>query len=46
MIEFRTMAASADGERVVGKWGAAIIVTLWIVGLILAAMWLQRVMGL
>ena len=46
MMEFRTMAASADGERVVGKWGAAIIVTLWIVGLILAAMWLQRVMGL
>jgi uncharacterized membrane protein YkvA (DUF1232 family) len=46
MMEFRTMAASADGERVVGKWGAAIIVTLWIVGLILAATWLQRVMGL
>ena len=45
MMEFRTMAASADGERAVGKWGAAIIVTLWIVGLILAAMWLQRVMG-
>ena len=46
MMEFRTMAASADGERVVGKWGAAIIVMLWIVGVILAAMWLQRVMGL
>ena len=46
MMEFRTMAASADGERVVGRWGAAIIVTLWIVGVILAAMWLQRVMGL
>ena len=46
MMEFRTMAASADGERVVGQWGAAIIVTLWIVGLILAAMWLRRVIGL
>ena len=46
LMEFRMMAASADGERVVGRWGAAIIVTLWIVGVILAAMWLQRVMGL
>ena len=41
MMEFRTIVASADGERVLGRWGAAIIVTLWIVGVMLAAMWLQ-----
>ena len=46
LMEFRTMAASADGERVLGKWGAAVIVTLWVAGGILAAMWLYNVVGL
>jgi len=45
MVEFRTAAASADAERVLGKWGAAVIVLLWIVGLILAAMWLNSFIG-
>ena len=45
MVEFRMAAASADAERVLGKWGAAVIVMLWVVGLILAAMWLQSVLG-
>lgn len=45
MVEFRMAAATADAERVLGKWGAAVIVMLWVVGLILAAMWLQSVMG-
>jgi uncharacterized membrane protein YkvA (DUF1232 family) len=46
MVEFRRAVASADAERVLGKWGAAVIVMLWVIGLILAAMWLQSVMGL
>lgn len=45
MVEFRMAAATADAKRVLGKWGAAVIVMLWVVGLILAAMWLQSVMG-
>jgi len=44
MVEFRTAAAGADAKRALGKWGAAVIVTLWIVGLALAAMWLRSVM--
>jgi uncharacterized membrane protein YkvA (DUF1232 family) len=43
MLEFRTAAASADGERMLGRWGAALIVMLWVAGLILAAMWLYNV---
>ena len=35
MVEFRTAAARADGERMLGKWGAAVIVALWIAGLAL-----------
>ncbi len=45
MVEFRTAAASVDGTRTLGKWGAAVIVLLWVVGLILAAMWLHSVIG-
>jgi uncharacterized membrane protein YkvA (DUF1232 family) len=40
LLEFRTAAATADGGRVLGKWGAAVIVMLWLAGLMLAAMWL------
>jgi uncharacterized membrane protein YkvA (DUF1232 family) len=43
MSEFRTAAASADGERALGKWGATVIVMLWVAGVILAAMWLYNV---
>ena len=39
MAEFRAAAVGADGERVLGKYGAAIIVLLWIIGLALAAVW-------
>lgn len=45
MVEFRTMAASTDAERMLGKWGAAIIVMLWVLGLTFAAMWLHSVIG-
>ena len=39
MSEFRAAAATAfaDGERVLGKWGAGVIVLLWILGVTLAA---------
>ena len=40
MSEFRTAAASVDGERALGKWAAAAIVLLWVLGVTLAAMWL------
>lgn len=46
MSEFRTAAASADGERALGKWGAGVIVMLWVAGVILAAMWLYNVVAL
>jgi hypothetical protein len=46
MVEFRTAAASTDGDRGLGKWGAPVIVMLWVVGLILAAVWLNSVMEL
>lgn len=44
MLEFRTAAARADGERALGKWGAAIIVMLWLLAVSLAAMWLRSLM--
>lgn len=44
MLEFREAAANADGGRVLGKWGAAIIVTVWILGLTGATMWLRSVL--
>lgn len=37
MVEFRRTVASADGERALGKWGATIVVLLWILGVVLAA---------
>lgn len=40
MIEFRAAAASADGERALGKRGAAVIVLLWIVSVAVTAIWL------
>lgn len=45
MVEFRTAAASADAERVLGKWGAAAVVLLWALGVALAAMWLRAISG-
>ena len=42
MIEFRSSADNAKGERVLGRWGAAVVVVLWLVGLSLAAVWARR----
>ena len=44
MAEFRAAATGAEGERVLGKWGAALIVLLWVLGLTLAALWARSVM--
>lgn len=38
MAEFRAAAVGADGERVLGKYGAAVIVVLWIIGIALATL--------
>ena len=42
MSEFRTAAASADGKRALGNWGATFIVMLWVAGVILAGVWLYN----
>jgi uncharacterized membrane protein YkvA (DUF1232 family) len=46
MSEFRDAAASAEGERALGKRGAAIIVVLWVVGLLGTAFWLRSWLNL
>jgi uncharacterized membrane protein YkvA (DUF1232 family) len=43
MAEFRATAVGDDGERALGKYGAWIIVALWIFGLAVAAVWLSGV---
>ncbi len=36
-------AAAADGRiRVLGRWGAAIVVALWVLGLLGAALWIRK----
>jgi uncharacterized membrane protein YkvA (DUF1232 family) len=40
MTECRAAAVSADGERIVGRCGAAIIVALWALGMAMAAVWI------
>ena len=40
MAEFRVAAVGDDGERIFGKYGAAIVVLLWIVGFAAAAVWI------
>jgi uncharacterized membrane protein YkvA (DUF1232 family) len=44
MEEFRASARSADGARVIGTVGAAVIIMLWIAGIALAALWVARLM--
>ena len=42
MTEFRARAAAAEGERVLGRRGAAAIILLWIAGAVVAAAWVWR----
>ena len=42
MAEFRASAASGEGERALGKLGAAIVVLLWIFGIALAALYIAH----
>ena len=46
MSEFRDAAASAEGERTLGKRGAAIIVLLWAAALLGTALWLRSWLNL
>jgi len=39
MSEFRAKAASAEGERALGKRGMVLVVVLWIAGAVAAALW-------
>jgi uncharacterized membrane protein YkvA (DUF1232 family) len=41
MSEFRAAAASGEAERALGRRGAAVIVLLWIVGVLSAALWVR-----
>jgi uncharacterized membrane protein YkvA (DUF1232 family) len=41
MSEFRAAAASAEAERALGRRDAAVIVLLWIVGVLGAALWVR-----
>jgi uncharacterized membrane protein YkvA (DUF1232 family) len=43
--EFRASAASAEGERALGRRGAAVIVFLWIAGAVIGALWLWSLGG-
>jgi uncharacterized membrane protein YkvA (DUF1232 family) len=45
MREFRATAARAEGERALGRFGAATIALLWIVGLVAAAWWVRSRLG-
>ena len=40
MAEFRAAAVTRERDRVLGKAGAAIIVSLWILGILVAVLWL------
>ena len=42
MAEFRAAAVSAEGERLLGRRGATVIVFLWIAGAVLAGVWLVK----
>lgn len=44
MQEFRAAAASTQGERALGKHGAAVIVFVWILGAVVAGMWVWSYM--
>ena len=44
MAEFRAAAISADGERVIGRFGAAIIVVLWVLGIALGVVWVGELL--
>ena len=41
MSEFRHAAASAEGERTLGKRGATVIVVLWLAGVLATGLWLR-----
>ena len=41
MSEFRAAASSAEGERALGRCGATVIVLLWVLGVLAAALWVR-----
>ncbi len=45
MMEFRATAAGADDQRTLGKLGATVIVVMWILGEVLAALWVRAIMA-
>jgi uncharacterized membrane protein YkvA (DUF1232 family) len=44
MKEFRASAISSEGERVLGKFGAAMIMLLWLIGIALAMLWFRALL--
>ncbi len=44
MAEFRAAASAAERPRVLGRWGAGIVVAVWVLGVLVAALWLRAVL--
>lgn len=45
MAEFRAAADRVERPRVLGRWGAALVVGLWVLGVVVAALWVRRIVG-
>jgi uncharacterized membrane protein YkvA (DUF1232 family) len=45
MAEFRASVVGADGERVLGKFGARIIIFLWVLGIALGTLWVGTLLN-
>lgn len=45
MAEFRAAADRVERPRVLGRWGAAFVVGLWVLGVVVAALWVRSIVG-
>lgn len=46
MAEFRETATGSNGRPELGRWGAIVIVVLWVVGVAVAVRWLASVVDM
>ncbi len=45
MAEFRSAADRIERPRVLGRWGAAFVVGLWVLAVVVAALWVRSIVG-
>ena len=45
MAEFRNLASRSDGPPALGRWGAIVIVALWVIGIAIALRWLMAALA-